>query len=511
MPATSSSIRDRVANLVARRESVDEFSRLPPPQFTTAEEVTGHVRRYAEVKRNYTATGLEKIIREPITDKYIRLPHQSRFVDYTNPEQLMADCEEELGRLPSEERCRTFRLPEAATELFLRAEKWHFQDYDDRLPLFVPFSYEDPVLTFDRIKGDRYEELFSRNCDFKDWYDLEHYSPAWIDIGYTACVDKFRMCIDPESKEFGDLKSWRKGGDPDTIQMACDESHHENGDNFLRFLERDAETFSEKEGRMDWLDSVFSGPMPAASSSIRDRVANLVARRESKDEFSRLPPPIFTTAEEVTAHVRRYAEVKRNRMAIGLEKKIRNVHERNQKKWKAELSRLPSHERGQTFRLPEAATELFLRVEKWHFYDQYSNDLPLFMPSSCEDPQLPSFFFDFYDGTLEHYSPAWIGIGQAFDGYYFLMCIDPESKEFGNLKGWHDGGGPESIDMFCDESHHENGENFLRFLERDAEIFFAKKGQIERDESVFHKEMLWRLEKKEKHRKQWLLKHRNQK
>merc|ERR1740124_1617924 len=236
--------------------------------------------------------------------------------------------------------------------------------------------------------------------------------------------------------------------------------------------------------RMDWLDSVFFGPMPAASSSIRDRVANLVARRESKDEFSRLPPPIFTTAEEVTAHVRRYVAVKRNRMAIGLEKKIRNAHEHDREQWKAELSRLPSHERGQTFRLPEAATELFLRVEKWHFYDCYSNGLPLFVPSSCEDPQLPSFD-DFYSGALEHYSLAWIDIGEAFNGYYFLMCIDPESKEFGNLKGWHDGGGPESIQMVCDESNHENDENFLRFLEREAEIFSEKGGRMKSDDSYF--------------------------
>jgi len=65
------------------------------------------------------------------------------------------------------------------------------------------------------------------------------------------------------------------------------------------------------------------------------------------------------------------------------------------------------------------------------------------------------------------------------------MCIDPESKEFGDLKTWHDGGGPESIQMVCDESNHENDENFLRFLERDAEIFSEKEGRMKSDDSYF--------------------------
>jgi len=240
-------------------------------------------------------------------------------------------------------------------------------------------------------------------------------------------------------------------------------------------------------------------PKPAAPGSIRDRVSDLVARIESDDKFSRLPPPIFTTAEEVTAHVRRHVAVKRNRMAMGLEKWIRSLTldmtvnpnfrydgKRLNSEWcKAELSDLPSHERGQTFRLPEAATELFLRAEEWHCHDEYNiSDSPMFVPMSCEDPTLPTFD-DWYYGTSQYYSPAWIDIGNGFNGYYFLMCIDPESKEFGDLKGWHDGAGPEGMKMVCDESNHENGENFLRFLERDAEFFSAKEGQMESDNSVF--------------------------
>jgi len=197
----------------------------------------------------------------------------------------------------------------------------------------------------------------------------------------------------------------------------------------------------------------------------------------------RLPPPVFATVDEVTAHVRRHAVAKRNYAATGLE---------NAKASLNALSRLPSVERCQTFRLPEAATELFLRAENWHFRD-YDKTLPLFVPSSFEKNFEDFDIYDdidvfnmFYDDTLEYYSPEWIEIGVAeYEERVFLMCIDPDSKEFGHRKSFHYGGGSESIEMVCDESNYENGKNFLRFLERDAEIFSEKEGQMERDDSVF--------------------------
>jgi len=112
-----------------------------------------------------------------------------------------------LSRLPSVERCQTFRLPEAATELFLRAENWHFRDYDKTLPLFVPSSFE---------------KNFDDDIDeFDDFYDdtLEYYSPEWIEIGVAEYEERvFFMCIDPESKELGHLRAFIMGVVPNLLK-----------------------------------------------------------------------------------------------------------------------------------------------------------------------------------------------------------------------------------------------------------------------------------------------------
>ena len=45
----------------------------------------------------------------------------------------------------SKEKCNTFRLPEAATELFLHAEKWYFFQGDEKLgegPCFTPTPHD---------------------------------------------------------------------------------------------------------------------------------------------------------------------------------------------------------------------------------------------------------------------------------------------------------------------------------------------------------------------------------
>ena len=196
----------------------------------------------------------------------------------------------------------------------------------------------------------------------------------------------------------------------------------------------------------------------SSNNSIRDRVATLIKRRDANKELSQLPKPILNTAEEVTFHIRKIALEQRNAMVPDTDS--------NKKKLKTTL---PSVERCKTFHLPQAETELFLHAEKWHFHEDNNDDyiLPCFEPASVPVGKTIGEYFD-----LEYFSPAWNCIGEADDGYKFLMCVDPESSEFGDLKVFHSGGGPAAIEIVCSENENENGEKFLNLLETDASFFF---------------------------------------
>ena len=68
------------------------------------------------------------------------------------------------------------------------------------------------------------------------------------------------------------------------------------------------------------------------------------------------------------------------------------------------------------------------------------------------------------------YGPAWLNMGGAYDGWTFLVCVDPGSPEFGNINAHHDSLGPEGCSSVFTEDC-ENSEMFLRFLETDAKRF----------------------------------------
>ena len=79
--------------------------------------------------------------------------------------------------------------------------------------------------------------------------------------------------------------------------------------------------------------------------------------------LKKLPKPIFQSADDVTAYIRKYAL--ETRAALG-----------RSETWE------PTEEKCNTFRLPEAATELFLHAETWYFFrgDENRCDGPWFIP-----------------------------------------------------------------------------------------------------------------------------------
>ena len=87
------------------------------------------------------------------------------------------------------------------------------------------------IMTFTDLRAGFYViEFYSGDDDYFEDVTFKYYRPAWIIMGDVDCGNTFLMCIDPESKEFGDLKTFHNCGDPECIKMVCDESNHENGE-----------------------------------------------------------------------------------------------------------------------------------------------------------------------------------------------------------------------------------------------------------------------------------------
>jgi len=215
--------------------------------------------------------------------------------------------------------------------------------------------------------------------------------------------------------------------------------------------------------------------------TIKERVANLmkIIKENDREEINyietvkKLPKPVFQSADEVTAYIRKCALEKRDALEKSrgdyickcvLEKKRAALYDDFSNYQKYQVSK----EKCNTFRLPEAATELFLHAEKWYFFrgDEQLGDGPCFTPTP----------YDKYNGGIDlrdELAAAWIEIGGANDGWVFEMCIDPESTEFGNIQSWHDGGGPDSAYNILSEKGHKNGERFLIYLEEYAKRFIV--------------------------------------
>ena len=130
-----------------------------------------------------------------------------------------------------------------------------------------------------------------------------------------------------------------------------------------------------------------------------------------------------------------------------------------------DLSSPPYVKKRGTFCLPEAAAELFLRARRWHFFERGGGRS---LKSSTVLHAIMKHHMHW--GYRYGYGPAWLNMGGAYDGWTFLVCVDPGSPEFGNINAHHDSLGPEGCSSVFTEDC-ENSEMFLRFLEADAKRF----------------------------------------